>query len=937
MTLSKSSRLSVILSATAAAIVVGFVACPGHRSSKSPIPTTLLSVAVSPTNPTIALGTTRQLTATGTYSNGTTADLTALSDWSSSNATASDVSTVGGTRGLATAIAMGNTTITATYSGLSGSTLLTVSNASLVSLEVTPTHPQIALGTNGQFAATGTFTDGSTQDLTAQVLWETSAAGLSTISNTAGSQGLAHAVGIGDATITASLSGVSGSTMLTVTSAVLVSVDVTPMNPSLALGTSQQFTATGMFSDGTTQDLSSEATWSSSAGTAEVSNSAGTQGLAETIAVGSTTISATHSGIAGSTTLTISNASLSSISVEPTLPVVVLGTTQVFTATGIFTDGSTQDLTSQVVWASSDAAVSVVSNATDSKGVASSVAVGSTTISAEFSGVSGSTLLAVSNATLVSIDLTPSHPSVALGTTEVFVATGTYTDSSTQDVTEYVTWSTSDAAIATVSNAEGSRGLATTVAMGTTIITATLGSTSGSTRFTVSAANLVGIAVSPDAAGLARGTSQAFSALGLLSDGTRQDLTDQATWSSSNDSIATVSNADGSHGLALGLAVGSVTITAGFSGVNGTATLDVSPATLDSIDLMPFVPSIAKGTQLQFSAVGNYSDGTSQDLSAQVTWTTSAGNFAAISNAEGSQGLATGVGVGSTTITAQLDGVVESVALAVTDALLDSIQLTPADSTCPVGMGCAFQATGVFSDGGTQDITHLVTWSSSDGSIATISNASGSEGFAQSVGGGTTQISATHSGKTATTSLIVSTATLVSLSVAPLDQLVPAGYSLAYQAIGTYSDGSTRDLSSQVLWASSNSGAATISNSAGSEGRVTGIAAGTTTVSATLPGANATSFLTVTVETLNSIVVEPASVTLGVKGTQQMTATGYFSAGSVMDLTTQVKWQVTPRSVGSIGNSTSKGIVTGKRIGHATVRASKGNKTGTASLSVSGP
>jgi hypothetical protein len=286
-------------------------------------------------------------------------------------------------------------------------------------------------------------------------------------------------------------------------------------------------------------------------------------------------------------------------------------------------------------------------------------------------------------------------------------------------------------------------------------------------------------------------------------------------------------------------------------------------------------------------------------------------------------------------IAATLDGVVESVTLDVADAVLTSIQIAPANGSLPVGAGSQFQATGVFSDASTQDITDLVTWSSSDINVATISNAFGSKGFAQSVAGGIADITATHSGKTATTTLTVTTATLVSISVTPVGAMVPAGYALALQAIGTFSDGTSRDLNSQVLWTSSNTSVATISNSVGTEGRVTGVVPGTATLSATSQGVTGGTVLTVTNETLDSIVVDPPSVTLAVGDTQPMMATGHFSAGFVMDVTFQVKWQVTPRSIGIVGNSSaSKGLVTGRRAGNATIRASKGNKTGTASLSV---
>jgi Big-like domain-containing protein len=932
MTLSRTNQVSSILAAAAVAIVVGIMACPGRHGSGGSAPT-LVSVTVSPTNPTIALGTAQQFLATGILTDGTTTDLTAVADWTSSDA-AGSISSAASDRGLATALGVGSTAITATYSGVSGSTTLTVSSAALVSLEITPPNAQIALGTSRQFAATGIFTDGSTQDLTGQVAWESSAAGASTISNDPDSRGLAQSAGLGDTTISASLSGVSGSTTLTVSSAVLVSLEVTPQDHSIALGANQQFAATGTFSDGTIQDLTTQVLWDSSAAAALVSNDAGTKGLADSISLGSVTISATHSGVTGSTTLTISSATLVSIEVTPTNPAIALGTTQAFTATGTFTDGSVRDLTAEVAWSSSEASVAAVANAAGSEGLASSIAMGTATITAETSGISGSTSLAVSSATLVSIEVTPSHPSAALGTTQAFVATGIYTDSTTQDITADVTWASSDVTVATVSNAPDSRGLATTGSVGSTTVTATLGGQSGSTIFAVSGAALVAIAVSPDGAELAMGTSQAFSALGLLSDGTRQDLTDQVTWSSSNNSLASVSNADGSRGLVIGGGVGSVTISATHSGVSGSAAVDVSAATLVSIDISPFAQSMAKGTKVQFFAMGNYSDSSTQDLTSQVAWSTSDGGIAAISNASGSHGLATGVGVGFATISAELEGIFESVNLGVTAATLDALQVTPADPSVPSGMACTFQATGVFSDAGVQDLTQLVTWSSSDTSVATISNAAGSKGLAQSVGSGTTVITAIRSGKSVTTVLTVSSAVLVSISVQPADPFVPAGYSMPLAAVGHYSDGSTTSLTSQVLWSSSNPSAATISNSVGSEGRVTGVNGGTTTLSATLPPGSGVTFLTVTNESLSSIEVEPASVSLALGESQQMTATGYFSGGSVLDITSQVKWTVTPRSIATVGNSITKGTVTAKKAGGTTIKASKGNRTGTASLSV---
>jgi hypothetical protein len=93
----------------------------------------------------------------------------------------------------------------------------------------------------------------------------------------------------------------------------------------------------------------------------------------------------------------------------------------------------------------------------------------------------------VTAATLVSIAITPTNPSIAKGTTQQFTATGTYTDSTTQNLTTAVTWGSSTTAVGTISNAAGSKGLASAIAAGSTTITAISGSKSGTTTLTVTA------------------------------------------------------------------------------------------------------------------------------------------------------------------------------------------------------------------------------------------------------------------------------------------------------------------------------------------------------------------------------------------------------------------------------------------------------------------
>jgi len=626
----------------------------------------------------------------------------------------------------------------------------------LQSIEITPSLTKAAAGTTAQFTATGVYTDNSTEDLTAQATWASSNAAVAMVSNAAGSKGVATTTGVGSATVSATSGDVSGDTMLTVTDATLVSIEVSPTDPTIANGLTQQFTATGLYSDNSTQDLTTQVTWASSnAAVATVSDAAGSNGLATAAGAGSTTVSATSGGVTGDTTLTVTDATLVSIEVSPTDASIVDGTTQEFTATGVYTDASTQDLTTEVTWASSDDEVATVSNADDSNGLATGVGVGSTTVSATSGDVTGDTTLTVTDATLVSIEVTPADPSIADGTTQEFTATGVYTDASTQDLTTEVTWSSSDDEIATVSNADDSKGLATAVGLGAATVSATSGGVTGDTTLTVTDATLVSIEVSPADASIADGTTQEFAATGLYTDGSTQDLTTEVTWDSSDDEIATVSNADDSKGLATAAGVGVVTVSATSGGVTGVTTLTVSDATLVSIAVTPADASIADGTTQEFTATGLYTDGSTQDLTTEVTWSSFNEAVATVSNADDSKGLATAAGAGTTTVSAISGGVTGDTTLTVT-ATLVSIEVTPTAPSIANGLTQQFTATGLYSDGSTQDLTSEATWDSSDDAVATVSNS----GLATAASVGSATVSATSGAVSGNATLTVTPAPL---------------------------------------------------------------------------------------------------------------------------------------------------------------------------------
>src|SRR3970282_1721727 len=183
---------------------------------------------------------------------------------------------------------------------------------------------------------------------------------------------------------------------------------------------------------------------------------------------------------------------LQSIAVTPDNSNLGVGVTQTFVATGSYTDGSTQNLSSQVAWASSAPNVASIGAST---GIASGLAPGAANISATLGGVTGSTQLNITNKTLQSIAVTPANSSLGVGATQGFVAIGTYSDASTQNITGNVTWASSAPAVASIDSA----GVVSAVTAGATSISAAMGTVTGSTPLTVTAKTLQSIAVTPAA------------------------------------------------------------------------------------------------------------------------------------------------------------------------------------------------------------------------------------------------------------------------------------------------------------------------------------------------------------------------------------------------------------------------------------------------------
>ncbi|BDG04093.1 Ig-like domain-containing protein [Anaeromyxobacter oryzae] len=342
---------------------------------------------------------------------------------------------------------------------------------------------------------------------------------------------------------------------------------------ALAKGTTHQLGAIATRSDGLTWDCTADAAWSSS-DPAVVSVQGG---LATALAEGTAQVSATCSSGTGTVSVAVTAAELVSLAVTGDTPLPHGAVTR-YLATGTFTDGSTADLGAAVTWTSSDATVASVSTAAGSEGVVTAASPGTATITAEApGGISASATIEVTDAVLVSLALS-GPAALPVGLSAPAAATGTYSDASTHDLTLAVTWTSSDPAIATVSNADGTRGVVTAVATGAVVVGAELGGVPGTLDVTVIDAQLATIDVAPIDPVVQVGGTVALGATGTYTDDSTVDFTTRVAWTTSDPLVATVSAA----GVVTAVAAGTATVTAtdGSSGLSGTTTITVLPASV---------------------------------------------------------------------------------------------------------------------------------------------------------------------------------------------------------------------------------------------------------------------------------------------------------------------------------------------------------------------
>ena len=580
----------------------------------------------------------------------------------------------------------------------------------------------------------------------------------------------------------------------------------------------------------------------------------------------------------------------------------LLGTTRLFAAS--VTNQFNAPRSASVTWASTNTTVLTVG----ADGLVTAIGEGSAQIVASISGSADTALVRVYGLP-VSLAVFPEVVSLAVGDDFQLI---TEAENVAGSGSTPIEWSVSDSSIAAVS----SEGVVTGMGEGDVTVTARFGAVEATASVGVFATPIATVSVSPTSATIPSGgrvdlDARARSWTGKVLSGVR------FTWTTSDASIATVSEEGGVIGKARGFAV----ITATASGKKASATINVSAPSVASVRAQMPDSSLLEGQLLTGTASALDSAGR-VITGLPVAWQSSNPSVATVTSA----GAVSAIAAGSATISAIIGGKVGSIPVTVARRAATTLAIVPLNPTVIVG-GSSQLIGEVRDQNGVAMPGYPVTWSSATTSVAVVSSA----GVVTGVSPGTSVIRATSGALTLTTTVTVNAVAVNRVTVTPSTGQLVMGNTFTLSATALDAQGNT--LPGRVItWTSSAPQVATVSPT----GVVLAVSVGSVVITATSEGKSGGALLNV--DPVPSAVVATVGVTLNAsqlnvgQATQAVVQMRDSSGNAVSGV--PVTWASSAPTVASVSSS---GLVTALSGGTVSITATAQGVVGGAGLSVAAP
>lgn len=577
----------------------------------------------------------------------------------------------------------------------------------------------------------------------------------------------------------------------------------------------------------------------------------------------------------------VSAATLSKLVLSKNEVTLEIGETASLTATAVYTDGSTGNVTILADWSSNDPTVATVYNGT---------------ITAKKEGVA--TIVGIYNDLPQSVQVTVTKKVKALtkniqtielrdGESAEIALTATYSDNTTENVSTKAEWTTSDEKVATVVN-----GVVNGEGSGTAVITASYGKQS--VAIDVNVEIVKRLEASHNQLSMLLNDTEAILVTAFYPDGTTRDVTGEAEWTSSDEAVADVLN-----GVVKAYSQGQATLTAAYGTKTAAIEVDVDKTSKLEVDEQKLFMRLDATKQLRLNAI--YPDERTSNVTSSAVWASSDEDVASVY-----KGLIRANGPGVATITAEygnktLEIEVDVEMVRYLDITEQTIALEKKETKQLV-----LQATYV--NGVQEDITAKAEWTSSNADIVYVS-----KGELTAYQMGKAVIRASYGGKTTTVDVEVDIPNklIPELNTITLD----AGENRTISLVAAHADGREEVVTEKAVWTTADASVAKVEN-----GTVTGVATGKTILTAKLDALQVT--ITVEVGYASEMTADAEHLMMSLYETKQVKLTATNAEGSTKDVTTEAQWTTNNDAVAIV----SKGLITAKGNGRTNITAKLGGQ-----------
>ena len=481
----------------------------------------------------------------------------------------------------------------------------------------------------------------------------------------------------------------------------------------------------------------------------------------------------------------------SSVTLDKTSVEVLIGQTVHLSATVL--PEATTDKT--IRWSSSDDSVAMVD-----EGTVTAHKVGQATIKATCGNKEASCVVNVLPIMVEEISFNKTSVSLKAGETVTLTATVKPDDATDKTVT----WSTSDASVATVND-----GVVTAKKVGTATITAKAGDKSATCEITVVATPVTSVTLNKTSASVKAGETVTLTATVKPDDATDKTV----TWSTSDASVATVND-----GVVTAKKVGTATITAKAGDKSATCEITVVSTPVTAVTLNKTSVSLKAGETVTLTATVKPDDATDKT----VTWGSSDESVAKVEN-----GIVTAIGKGLSTITAKA-GDTSAMCMVTVSVPVENVTLNKTELVLQKGQEEVLVA--LVSPDDATDKT--INWSSSNVSVVRVDQ----NGAVAAEGAGTAVITASAGTKSATCTITV-TIPVESISLNMTKRTIKVNETVLLKAEINPSDATTKS----IQWSSSDVSIVSV----GSNGMVKGLKEGVATITASADGKSTSCTITV--------------------------------------------------------------------------------------------